>query len=169
MDTIDEELMLMEQEVSTSSEQRSVYSVIRDPSLLLPVILVVLLMGCQQLSGLNAASHFYICVSPQCSFNYILQVWYYSVSIFQSAGLTASDAKWANLGVGFINFLSVCLSPILLTHLNRRPLLLVSSFFTSQFLIILTFVVEYNVKELLSVQTKDEYNAKFIVSILYSI
>lgn len=68
MDAIDEELMEMEQEASTSSEQRSVYSVLRDHSLLLPVVLVILLMGCQQLSGLNAVSSFATITVPNDSF-----------------------------------------------------------------------------------------------------
>lgn len=53
---IDEELAQMELEANSFSEQRSVYSILKDHSLLLPTVLVVSLMGCQQLSGLNAVS-----------------------------------------------------------------------------------------------------------------
>uniref|UniRef100_A0A182QGP1 Major facilitator superfamily (MFS) profile domain-containing protein n=1 Tax=Anopheles farauti TaxID=69004 RepID=A0A182QGP1_9DIPT len=60
---------------------RSFWSVLRDPTLTLPLVLVCALQGGQQLSGINA-------------------VFFYSVSIFESVGFSSTAAKFANLGVG---------------------------------------------------------------------
>ncbi|XP_065081978.1 solute carrier family 2, facilitated glucose transporter member 3-like [Ochlerotatus camptorhynchus] len=86
---------------------RSMWSVINDPTLRLPLILVCALQGGQQLSGINA-------------------VFYYSVSIFESVGLSSMSAKFANLGVGCLNLLVGALSPYLMAHFNRRTLCLIS-------------------------------------------
>lgn len=51
---IDIEINLMENEANFQTEKRSLWSVITDPSLLLPLILVCALQGGQQLSGINA-------------------------------------------------------------------------------------------------------------------
>lgn len=51
---IDIEMMLLENETHFRTEIRSLWSVLTDPSLLLPVILVCALQGGQQLSGINA-------------------------------------------------------------------------------------------------------------------
>lgn len=71
------------------------------------------------------------------------QVFYYSVSIFEKTGLSHSDAQWANLGAGCINLFIAGFSPLLMTKLNRRPLILWSCFISGLFLTILTFIVHY--------------------------
>lgn len=53
-DVVEEELALMRTEASSQTEKRSLWSVVRDPTLLLPVVLVCALQGGQQLSGINA-------------------------------------------------------------------------------------------------------------------
>lgn len=119
---INEELQSMENEAVFQSEKRSLWSVLRDPKLLLPVILVCALQGGQQLSGINA-------------------VFYYSVSIFQRSGLSLADAQWANLGAGCINLLIAAFSPYLMAKVNRRPLAFWSVFVSGVMLSILTVIV----------------------------
>lgn len=53
-DLVAEEMALMRTEATTQTEKRSLLSVLRDPALLLPVVLVCALQGGQQLSGINA-------------------------------------------------------------------------------------------------------------------
>lgn len=72
-----------------------------------------------------------------------MQVFYYSVSIFQKAGLSLENAQWANLGAGCINLFIAGFSPLLMTKCNRRPLILWSCLISGVFLTILTFIVEY--------------------------
>lgn len=83
---INAELNVMEQEAASQAETRSMWSVLTDKKLLLPIILVCALLGGQQLSGINA-------------------VFYYSVEIFKKMGLSEPNAKWANLGAGATNLL----------------------------------------------------------------
>lgn len=115
----------MELEAATQSETRSIWSVLRDPTLLLPVVLVCVLQGGQQLSGVNA-------------------VFYYSVDIFHKAGLSITNAKWANLGAGCVNLLTSFFSPILMQRCNRRPIILGSCFASGVFLVALTVAVTYS-------------------------
>lgn len=121
---VDEEILLMQNEISSEVEKRSLWSVLKDPTLFLPVALVCILQGGQQLSGINA-------------------VFYYSVIIFESAGLSPSNAKWANLGAGCINLFIAGFSPLLMAKVNRRPLILWSCFVAGVFLTILTIIVLY--------------------------
>uniref|UniRef100_A0A182JY07 Major facilitator superfamily (MFS) profile domain-containing protein n=1 Tax=Anopheles christyi TaxID=43041 RepID=A0A182JY07_9DIPT len=103
-------------------KERSILSVLRDPALLLPLILVCALQGGQQLSGINA-------------------VFFYSVSIFESVGLSSTDAKFANLGAGCLNLFVAFFSPILMAKFNRRFLALTSCAMCALFLFCLTFIV----------------------------
>lgn len=123
-DVVAEELAQMRTEANSEPEKRTLWSVLRDGRLTLPVVLVCSLLGGQQLSGINA-------------------VFYYSVSIFEKAGLSHSNAQWANLGAGCINLLVACFSPVLMSKVNRRPLLLWSCAVSGVFLIVLTFIVHY--------------------------
>lgn len=60
-DALLEEIELMQPENSGQPvETRGIWSVLRDPALLLPIILVCALQGGQQLSGINAVSNFRI-------------------------------------------------------------------------------------------------------------
>lgn len=88
----------------------------------MPVILVCVLQGGQQLSGINAVS-------------------YYSVSIFESAGLSTTNAKWATLGAGCVNFIASACSPFIMERFNRRPIILTSCFCTGIVLVLLAIVV----------------------------
>ncbi|XP_037034957.1 solute carrier family 2, facilitated glucose transporter member 1-like [Bradysia coprophila] len=123
LELINEELQSMENEAIVHSETRSLLSVIRDRKFQLPLILVCALLGGQQLSGLNA-------------------VFFYSVSMFERSGLSSTNAKWANLGTGVINFLVASFTPYLMAAINRRPLLLFSIFATGTMLVIVTSLID---------------------------
>jgi len=110
-------------------EKRSVCSVLRDKRLTLPLILTCALQGGQQLSGINA-------------------VFYYSVELFESVGLSLTKAQFANLGAGSINLIVAMFSPILMTKVNRRPLVMlsigVSAFFLFCIMTILLLIESAN-------------------------
>lgn len=114
----------MEVEATTQSESRSIWSVLIDRTLMMPILLVCVLQGGQQLSGINA-------------------VFYYSVSIFENAGLSTANAKWANLGAGCVNLLTAFFTPWIMANFNRRPVIIASCFASGIFLTILAFVVNY--------------------------
>ncbi|XP_049546254.1 solute carrier family 2, facilitated glucose transporter member 3-like isoform X2 [Anopheles darlingi] len=103
---------------------RSLWSVLRDPTLRLPLILVCALQGGQQLSGINA-------------------VFFYSVSIFESVGFSSTAAKFANLGVGCLNLLVSIFGPILMARCNRRLLCLLSCSACSVILFVLTMSIYF--------------------------
>ncbi|XP_058829585.1 solute carrier family 2, facilitated glucose transporter member 3 isoform X2 [Topomyia yanbarensis] len=106
------------------SNKRSIWSVLTDPTLTLPLILVCALQGGQQLSGINA-------------------VFFYSVSIFNSVGLSPTDAKFANLGAGCLNLFIAFFTPILMQRFNRRFLAILSCSMCAVFLFCLTFIVYF--------------------------
>ncbi|XP_035792659.1 solute carrier family 2, facilitated glucose transporter member 3-like isoform X1 [Anopheles albimanus] len=110
--------------VAEKPKERTLISVLRDPTLLLPLVLVCALQGGQQLSGINA-------------------VFFYSVSIFESVGLSSTDAKFANLGAGCLNLFVAFFSPVLMAKFNRRFLALTSCSMCALFLFALTFVVYF--------------------------
>lgn len=119
---IKQEIKMMDEEIALFSKKRTFWSILVDPSLLLPLVLVCSIQGGQQLSGINA-------------------VFYYSVQIFERAGLSTSNAQYANLGCGIVNCVVSCLNTISLTKFNRRPILLTSCLATCFILVILTIVV----------------------------
>lgn len=115
----------METEATTQSETRSLWSVLSDRSLLLPVILVCALQGGQQLSGINS-------------------VFFYSVTIFENAGLSTSNAKWANLGCGIVCLVTTLFAPWIMENLNRRPVIIRSCLGSGICLTILALVVNFS-------------------------
>ncbi|KAL1378720.1 hypothetical protein pipiens_015396 [Culex pipiens pipiens] len=102
----------------------SMWSVITDPALRLPLILVCALQGGQQLAGINA-------------------VFYYSVSIFESVGLSTMSAKFANLGVGILSLFMCSWTPYLMGRFNRRTLSLLSCSGCAVSLLCLTLVMYF--------------------------
>ncbi|XP_012160833.1 solute carrier family 2, facilitated glucose transporter member 3 isoform X2 [Ceratitis capitata] len=121
---INHEIDEMEAEVNTKVQTCSFISVLRDPTFLLPLIIVCSFQGGQQLSGINA-------------------IFYYSVSIFEKAGLSTADAEWANLGAGCLNLSVAFLGPMLMSKLNRRPVMMVSTGVCAVFLFTIAFVLYY--------------------------
>jgi len=68
---------------------------------------------------------------------------FYSVSIFRKAGLSIQASQWANLGAGSLNLATSMLGPILLERLNRRPLMLFSTFFCTVFLFLFAMMLYF--------------------------
>ncbi|XP_067631515.1 solute carrier family 2, facilitated glucose transporter member 1 [Eurosta solidaginis] len=119
---INHEIDEMEAESNTKEQSRSFLSVLCDHTLLLPMIIVCGFQGGQQLSGINA-------------------IFYYSVSIFEKAGLSTPDAEWANLGAGCLNLCVSLCGPFLMSKFNRRALMMFSSGFCAAFLFTIAFVL----------------------------
>ncbi|VDM54712.1 unnamed protein product [Angiostrongylus costaricensis] len=91
---------------STEEERLSLADMFRG-NLRWPMTIAMLLMVCQQLSGINA-------------------VMFYSTVIFKQAGLGEQGAVYATIGVGFVNVLMTIISVWLVDHpsAGRRTLLL---------------------------------------------
>ncbi|XP_061401259.1 solute carrier family 2, facilitated glucose transporter member 3-like [Musca vetustissima] len=98
--------------------------VLKDKRLLLPLVIVCVYQGGQQLSGINA-------------------IFYYSVSIFRRAGVSDQAAEWANLGAGSLNLATSLLGPFLMARVNRRPLMLISSLLCSIFLLSFALMLNF--------------------------
>ncbi|KAL7737349.1 hypothetical protein ACLKA6_012962 [Drosophila palustris] len=118
------ELSDMEQEAKVDSTPSTYLQVLRNPQLRLPLIIVCAYLGGQQLSGINA-------------------IFFYSVSIFRKAGLTAQAAEWANLGAGSVNLATSLLGPMLMERVNRRPLMAFSTFFCAVFLFLFAMLLQF--------------------------
>ncbi|EDW46869.1 solute carrier family 2, facilitated glucose transporter member 1 isoform X1 [Drosophila sechellia] len=121
---IAQEMAEMEAESNAKVQTSSFCDVLRDPRLTLPLIIVCCFHGGQQLSGINA-------------------IFYYSVSIFEKAGLSTVDAQWANLGAGCLNLAVSLLGPWLMAKCNRRTLMMFSCALCSVFLFTIAFVLFY--------------------------
>lgn len=78
------------------------------------------------------------------------KVFFYSVSIFEKAGLNNENSNWANLGLGAVSIIIASLSPYIMVKINRRPVVLLSAIFCGLFLILfminLHFVVSFKKK-----------------------
>ncbi|XP_032585739.2 solute carrier family 2, facilitated glucose transporter member 7, partial [Drosophila mojavensis] len=101
------ELNELEQTLSKNDKSSTICQVLRDKTLLLPLLLVCALQASQQLSGINA-------------------IFFYSLLILTNAGFSSSSATWLNLGIGCFNLFTSLLGPLLLYKFNRRPLLMCS-------------------------------------------
>ncbi|KZC14812.1 Solute carrier family 2, facilitated glucose transporter member 3 [Dufourea novaeangliae] len=96
-------------ETKTTSEPWTVRRLLKDPSLKLPLFLVCLIQFGQQMSGINV-------------------VFYYSNSIFMDAGLGDSGSQYATLGTGVANIAMALISVPVMSSLNRRGVLLTSTY-----------------------------------------
>ncbi|XP_063232892.1 solute carrier family 2, facilitated glucose transporter member 1-like isoform X2 [Bacillus rossius redtenbacheri] len=99
-------------------------SVLRAPSLRLPLLLVCALQAGQQFSGINA-------------------VFYYSMTIFENAGLSHDGAQYASIGAGGMNLLVAIIAIPLVNRCGRRPLALWSCFTASVCLVLLCVCITY--------------------------
>ncbi|XP_055319987.1 solute carrier family 2, facilitated glucose transporter member 1-like isoform X2 [Sitodiplosis mosellana] len=124
LNRINAELIAMEQEAATQADTRSIWSVLTDSTLFLPLVLICALMGGQQLSGVNA-------------------VFYYSVDIFEKVGLSEVNAKWANLGAGILNLMVAFTGPKVMEKINRRTVIIISCLLSGVFLVMLSIVMKY--------------------------
>lgn len=142
------EMLTENSEEQEGNSQKGLKDVLKDPKLLLPLVLVCALQGGQQLSGINAVRIFN--AQFRCYFVIIfnLQVFYYSVSIFESIGFSQSNAEWANLGAGCLNLFVSFFSPVLMARVNRRPLIMLSCFGCGVFLFLLSIFYGYSVSKM---------------------
>lgn len=81
------------------------------------------------------------------------QVFYYSVSIFESIGFSSTNAKWANLAAGCLNLFVSFFSPVLMEKVNRRPLMLTSCCGCAVFLLLLSIFYSFAVSSFKYSQT----------------
>lgn len=123
---LNEEVAGLEEEASlrSTSETWSIRRVLSDPTVRLPLLLVVALQAGQQLSGINA-------------------VFYYSNSIFESAGMSGKESQYATLGTGVANCLMAVISVSLMTIYNRRSLLFYSCVLSIVCLTTLCFAIVF--------------------------
>nr|XP_033334637.1 solute carrier family 2, facilitated glucose transporter member 1-like isoform X1 [Megalopta genalis] len=105
-------------EMKTTAEPWTMKRILKDPCLKLPLFLVCLLQFGQQMSGINV-------------------VFYYSNSIFLHAGLGETGAELATLGTGVANIAMALISVPVMSSLNRRGVLLTSTYLCLGCLIIL--------------------------------
>ncbi|XP_037295618.1 solute carrier family 2, facilitated glucose transporter member 1 isoform X3 [Manduca sexta] len=106
-----EDIDMLREEVQAaealSDQQWSMWRVVTDPRLRLPLLLACSMQAGQQTSGINA-------------------VFYYSTTIFKQAGLSEANAQYATIGCGFINVCTAIVMVKLLPVKGRRTLLLPS-------------------------------------------
>ncbi|KAJ8683227.1 hypothetical protein QAD02_019019 [Eretmocerus hayati] len=101
-----------------SSDTWTIATVLQDPTLRLPVLLVSCLQLGQQLSGVNA-------------------LFFYSQLIFEKAKLDNKTSQYATLGTGLINILMAVISVKIMSLFRRRLLLFTSCLSTIACLVIL--------------------------------
>ncbi|CAD5118269.1 DgyrCDS6987 [Dimorphilus gyrociliatus] len=104
LDEIEEEI-IEEDEDDEQEPEWTLKSILAADRLRLPLVLIIVLGSCQQLSGINA-------------------VFYYSSAIYESAGIAKQNIQYANLITGFINVVITIISVGLVEKAGRRVLLL---------------------------------------------
>uniref|UniRef100_A0A1B6DVG7 Major facilitator superfamily (MFS) profile domain-containing protein n=1 Tax=Clastoptera arizonana TaxID=38151 RepID=A0A1B6DVG7_9HEMI len=97
---------------------------LRSKHLYLPLALVCSLQAGQQFSGINA-------------------VCYYSMKIFESAGLSVEGSQYASLGAGVVNFGVAALMIPIVNNCKRRILLLISCSSTVITLLLITVSITF--------------------------
>lgn len=122
-------------EIATLEQERTIRAgindwnmnrVVGDPCLRLPLLLVIFSQFGQQLSGINA-------------------VFYYSNSIFTTAGLGKSISQYATIGTGLGNVFMALISASLMSRIGRRPLFLSSCYFSACCLLVLCLSILFTV------------------------
>jgi len=98
--------MRAESETIKSLPKVTFKNMLMDPALRAPLIIAMMMMLAQQLSGINAAI-------------------YFSTSIFTSAGLSEKDAQSATLGMGGMNVAMTFVSLVLIEKAGRKTLMLI--------------------------------------------
>merc|ERR1712176_888490 len=98
--------MRAEQDMIRANPAVTLRTMLTTSSLLKPLLIAMMMMLAQQLSGINAAIFF-------------------STSIFSSAGLSESDAQSATLGMGAMNVAMTFVSLVLIEKAGRKTLMLI--------------------------------------------
>ncbi|PSN38762.1 hypothetical protein C0J52_08879 [Blattella germanica] len=113
-----------EQDLAVSGVNWTMGNVVRAPSLRLPLMLVCALQAGQQCSGINA-------------------VFYYSVSIFDNAGLSKQASQYASIGAGCVNLMIAIIAIPLVNRCGRRTLALSSCWCAATWLVVLCISINY--------------------------
>ncbi|GLH08599.1 Solute carrier family 2, facilitated glucose transporter member 1 [Gryllus bimaculatus] len=113
---------LSQSSVASAGTSWSVTRVLKTSQLYLPLCLVCAMQAGQQFSGINA-------------------VFYYSVTIFQSAGFSEEGGQYATIGAGCVNLLVTILAISLVTRFGRRALILLSCWLAAGCLILLMITI----------------------------
>uniref|UniRef100_A0A8C3YMZ5 Solute carrier family 2 member 9 n=1 Tax=Catagonus wagneri TaxID=51154 RepID=A0A8C3YMZ5_9CETA len=98
------EEVLAESRVHQDTRLLSVLELLRSPSVRWQVVTVAVTMACYQLCGLN--------------------IWFYTNSIFEKAGITREKIPYITLSTGGIETLAAIFSGLVIERLGRRPLLI---------------------------------------------
>ncbi|XP_072943666.1 solute carrier family 2, facilitated glucose transporter member 1-like isoform X2 [Epargyreus clarus] len=109
---------------ASSGEIWSMWRVVRDRRLTLPLLLVCSMQAGQQTSGINA-------------------VFYYSHTIFKQAGLSELQSQYATIACGAVNVCTALLMLQLLPRCGRRPLLLGSALVAALILAVLAACMRF--------------------------
>ncbi|XP_039287484.1 solute carrier family 2, facilitated glucose transporter member 1-like isoform X2 [Nilaparvata lugens] len=121
-------------EIQTEAEQEksigkaSFQQFIQNPSLRKPLIIAIVIMIAQQLSGINA-------------------VIYYSTQIFQKAGMSQQEAQLATMIMGTVNIIMTVISVFLVEIAGRKTLLLIGfglMFIVTALLAVLLEFIQYD-------------------------
>ncbi|XP_064457955.1 glucose transporter type 1-like isoform X2 [Ornithodoros turicata] len=99
----DIEEMKTEEQAQQQESKITMMQVMSNKSLQLPLLIGVMMHLSQQLSGINA-------------------VFYYSVRLFEAAGLSENMSKYANIGVGVVMVIMTLVSIPLMDRAGRRTL-----------------------------------------------
>lgn len=125
-DLIAADIRAMEIEINEPINKLSIWSVLRDPTYLLPMLLVCSLMAGILLSGVDAIT-------------------YYSVSILELNGMSSKEAKLYSLLSGIVTLIVALFTPLIMAKYNRRTVIIGSYLFTAIFLGIFIFLVSISV------------------------
>ncbi|XP_071052478.1 solute carrier family 2, facilitated glucose transporter member 1-like [Onthophagus taurus] len=125
--SVQQEMDEMQQEAQTLKmiQKVTLRELIVQPALRIPLIISIVLMIAQQLSGINA-------------------VIFYSTEIFKSSGLTIEAASYATLAIGFINVVMTVISLILVEKAGRKTLLLIGFGGMSIVTLLLSIALQYH-------------------------
>ncbi|XP_017775957.1 PREDICTED: solute carrier family 2, facilitated glucose transporter member 1-like isoform X2 [Nicrophorus vespilloides] len=114
----------LQAEQSCETKVWNLKTVLGDKNLLLPILLVCSMQAGQQFVGINA-------------------VFYYSVSIFMSAGLSEQNSQYATIGAGVINLAMAVISIPVMSRVDRRLVFQISSSSAAVCLFILGIAISY--------------------------
>ncbi|KAL3268136.1 hypothetical protein HHI36_007263 [Cryptolaemus montrouzieri] len=128
VDELEQEIEELKNEQRVIESQRSdawsIKRVLGDRKLLLPLLLVCALQAGQQFSGINA-------------------VFYYSVTIYDSAGLSETGQLLGTIAAGICNLFMAVISVPIMERFNRRTIIQLSLSTTAFFLFLLAAAVQF--------------------------
>ncbi|KAK9871810.1 hypothetical protein WA026_014265 [Henosepilachna vigintioctopunctata] len=126
--SLDNEIQELQNELQVSESQHNdvwtMKRVLKDRKLRLPLILVCVLTSGQQFSGINA-------------------VFYYSVTIYKTAGLSEMGQQLGTIGAGICNLFMAIISVPIMQRFDRRFIMQLSLCSTAFFLLLLAVAIKF--------------------------